>query len=216
MSISKFNNLVINLEDGSRRDWVSLYCSAFDEEQRQPVAEVRELIADGRILLFTVRDETTSGKLQAFATVSIHNERELHFANLDFTAVIVKNRSHGIGTQLVQHICSYLRANFPSCIALTIEMDRRNEPGISVEEVETRNKRARFYNRLNARQLPVDYYILSFDDPDYRGAAEFWALEFDGEIDVREAVFAFYTSQAGYALDADNVAVKEVMSQFEN
>ena len=205
-------NLTFARENGSAKDWVSLYCSAFDAEQRQPVADVRELIDGERILLFTVRE--ASGKIRAFALVSIHNERELHFANLDFTAVTVKNRCQGIGTALVQHVCAYLRENYPQCAALTIEMDRRNEPGISTEEAEIRHRRASFYARLGAKPLAVDYYILSFDNPEYRGAAEWWSIDFGGEFDVKEAVYAFYTSEAGYALSADNAAVQEVMNQF--
>lgn len=200
-------------ENGSSRDWVALYCSAFDKEERQPVADVRELIAKGRIALFTARHHN---KIIAFALVSLHNEQETQFANLDFIAVCKDLRGkHGIGTKLVGFILERLRAEHPSFTSMTIEISRRGEPGLTPEEEEHRQARARFYSRLGASQLDVDYYILSFDDPNYRGPAEFWAIPLrQAAVKAQELVFNFYTSEAGYGLPADHVAVKEVMSQF--
>jgi len=174
---------------------------------------VRSLIAEGRIVLFTTR---MNGKLLAFALVSLHNERAMPFANLDFVAVCKDLRGkYGIGTRLVNSICRWLQVEHSDYSALTIEISRRGIEGLSKQEAAQREARARFYTRLGASQMNVDYYILSFDDVTYRAPAEFWAISLNSQsLSPAEAVFAFYTSKAGYALEADNPAVAQVMSQF--
>lgn len=185
-----------------------LYEASFPKEERQPTEEVADLVERGRILVHTTRD--ASGKLEAFSFTSLHDESATKFAGLDFIATDAASRSDGIGSLHLQRVASTIKAERPDLVAMTLEMEHPKEPGLNPEELATRLRRAKFYDRLDAPNTNIKYNIIDFEDPAYRGLAEHRAFVFQPDkFNAVKTAHTFMTDEGGYQLGKFDPAVRE-------
>lgn len=185
-----------------------LYEASFPKEERQPTEEVADLVARGRILVHTTRDN--AGKLEAFSFTSLHDESATKFAGLDFIATDAASRSNGIGSLHLQRVASTIKSERPDLVAMTLEMEHPKEPGLNPEELATRLRRAKFYDRLDAPNTNIKYNIIDFEDPGYRGLAEHRAFVFQPEkFNAVKTAHTFMTDEGGYQLGKFDPAVRE-------
>lgn len=189
-------------------DVIALYESSFPKAERQPVNEVADLVARGRILVHATRD--SQGNLEAFSFTSLHDESATKFAGLDFVATNQANRSRGIGSLHLKRVSESLKTERPDLVAMTLEMEHPNEPGITPEELATRIRRSKFYDRLDAPNTNIKYNIIDFEDPTYRGMAQHRAFVFKPEeFNAVKAAHVFMTDEGGYQLGKFDPAVRE-------
>ena len=190
------------------RDVRKLYEASFPKEERQPTEEVADLVARGRILVHTTRD--AAGKLEAFSFTSLHDESPTKFAGLDFIATDAASRSNGIGSLHLQRVAGTIKAERPDLVAMTLEMEHPKEPGLNPEELATRLRRAKFYDRLDAPNTNIKYNIIDFEDPAYRGQAEHRAFVFQPDkFNAVKTAHTFMTDEGGYQLGKFDPAVLE-------
>ncbi len=186
----------------------NLYEASFPKEERQPTEEVADLVERGRILVHTTRD--AAGKLEAFSFTSLHDESPTKFAGLDFIATDAGSRSNGIGSLHLQRVASTIKESRPDLVAMTLEMEHPKEPGLNPEELATRMRRAKFYDRLDAPNTNIKYNIIDFEDPAYRGQAEHRAFVFQpDQFNAVKAAHTFMTDEGGYQLGKFDPAVRE-------
>lgn len=189
-------------------DVIALYESSFPKAERQPVDEVADLVARGRILVHATRDP--DGNLGAFSFTSMHDESATKFAGLDFVATNQANRSQGIGSLHLQRVAESIKTERPDLVAMTLEMEHPHEPGISPEELAIRVRRSKFYDRLDAPNTNIKYNIIDFEDPAYRGMAQHRAFVFKPEeFNAVKAAHVFMTDEGGYQLGKFDPAVRE-------
>lgn len=189
-------------------DVIDLYEASFPKAERQPVEEVADLVNKGRILVHATRD--AEGKLGAFSFTSMHDETATKFAGLDFVATNEANRSQGIGSLHLQRVAENIKAERPDLVAMTLEMEHPSEPGISAQELATRIRRSKFYDRLDAPNTNIKYNIIDFEDPAYRGMAQHRAFVFKPEeFNAVKAAHVFMTDEGGYQLGKFDPAVRE-------
>ncbi len=185
-----------------------LYEASFPKEERQPTEEVADLVERGRILVHTTRD--AAGKLEAFSFTSLHDESPTKFAGLDFIATDAASRSNGIGSLHLQRVATTVKEARPDLVAMTLEMEHPKEPGLNPEELATRLRRAKFYDRLDAPNTNIKYNIIDFEDPAYRGLAEHRAFVFQPEnFNAVKTAHTFMTDEGGYQLGKFDPAVLE-------
>lgn len=189
-------------------DVVELYSKSFPVEELQPVDEVRELVQSGKILVHATRDD--AGKLQAFSFVGKHDDTAYKFANLDYIATEEVARSHGIGSLHARRLSEAVKAENPEFKALTLEMESPAEKGIEAAELATRLRRAKFYDRLDAGNTNINYFISDFADPSYRGLAHWRAWVYKPEeFNAVKAAHLMLTDEAGMQLPRSASAVKD-------
>jgi len=206
--VNKPEQFVSAKEDKVADDVVTLYEKSFPKEERQPTEEVKELISSGRIVLHTTRD--AEGKLHAFSFTSMHDETAFKFANLDFIATEPGLQSQGIGSLHAKRLNEIVKTERPDLLGMTLEMEAVAEKGLDPAVFAMRQRRATFYDRLDAPNTNVNYRILDFEDPSYRGPAEWraWIYNRDKFNSVKAARLML-TDEGGYGLPASNKAVKE-------
>lgn len=189
-------------------DVVSLYEKSFPKEERQPVEEIRELVESGVIQVHTTR--TASGELKSFSFTSMHKESAKPFANLDFIATAEAERSSGFGSLHARRLSKLVKDENPELVALTLEMEHPAEPGLELADQLIRARRAMFYDRLDAPDTKVKYNILDFEDPAYRGPAQWRAWVFKpAEFNSVETARGMYTNEGGYGLPVRSKPVRE-------
>jgi hypothetical protein len=206
--VDKPEQFVSTKEDKVADDVVTLYEKSFPKEERQPTAEVKELIDSGRIILHTTRDG--DGKLHAFSFTSMHDETAFKFANLDFIATEPGVHSKGIGSLHAKRLNELVKTERPELLGMTLEMEAVAEKGLDPEVFAVRQRRATFYDRLDAPNTNVNYKILDFEDPSYRGPAEWRAWIYNRDrFNPVNAARLMLTDEGGYGLAASNKAVRE-------
>ncbi|MDQ5966431.1 MAG: hypothetical protein QG625_2586 [Cyanobacteriota bacterium erpe_2018_sw_39hr_WHONDRS-SW48-000098_B_bin.30] len=189
-------------------DVVSLYEKSFPKEERQPVEEIRALVESGVIQVHTTR--TASGELKSFSFTSMHKESAKPFANLDFIATAEAERSTGIGSLHARRLSKMVKEDNPDLVALTLEMEHPAESGLELADKLTRARRAMFYDRLDAPDTKVKYNILDFEDPAYRGPAQWRAWIYKPqEFNSVETARGMYTNEGGYGLSVRSKPVRE-------
>jgi hypothetical protein len=189
-------------------DVVKLYEKSFPKEERQPTNEVADLVKKGRILVHTTRDP--KGALSTFSFVSMHDETATKFAGLDFIATEDEGRSAGAGSLHLRRLVDDLKVKQPHLTAMTLEMEHPLEPGLAPEEAALRARRSKFYDRLDAPNTNIDYNIIDFEDPEYRGQAQFRAFVFQPDkFNAVRAAHTFMTDQGGYQLGLKDLATLE-------
>jgi len=182
-----------------RSDVVKLYERSFPKEERPPTSEVADLVKNGRILVHTTRDP--EGALSTFSFVSMHDETPTKFAGLDFIATEDEGRSAGAGSLHLRRLVDDLKTKQPHLTAMTLEMEHHAEPGLAPEEAAIRARRSKFYDRLDAPNTNIDYNIINFEDPAYRGPAQFRAFVFQPDkFNAIKAAHTFMTDEGGYQL----------------
>jgi hypothetical protein len=93
---------------------------------------------------------------------------------------------------------------------MTLEMEHPGEPGLAPEEAALRARRSKFYDRLDAPNTNIKYNIIDFEDPEYRGPAQFRAFVFQPEkFNAVKAAHTFMTDEGGYQLGLKDQAVFE-------
>ena len=206
--VEKPEQFISAKEDKVGDDVVKLYEKSFPKEERQPTAEVKELIESGRIVLHTTRD--AGGELQAFSFTSMHDETAFKFANLDFIATEPGLHSKGIGSLHAKRLNELVKSERPELVGMTLEMEAVAEKGLDPDVFALRQRRATFYDRLDAPNTNVNYKILDFEDPSYRGPAEWRAWIYNPkEFNSVKAARLMMTDEGGYGLPSSNRAVKE-------
>lgn len=190
-------------------DVVELYLKSFPLEERQPVDEVKDLVAKGRIIVHGTRDQ--AGKLQAFSFTSLHDETATQFANLDFIATEEALRSKGIGSLHFSRLREIVAQEHPNLFAMTLEMEHPAEAGIDDAVRALRLTRTKFYDRLDTPDTNIKYNILDFEDPAYRGPAQWraWVYKPD-KFNAVETARTMYMDEGGYMLSKVAREVKEL------
>lgn len=150
------------------------------------------------------------GKLGAFSFTSLHDESATKFAGLDFIATNEASRSQGIGSLHLQRVAESIKTERPDLVAMTLEMEHPKEAGIAADELATRIRRSKFYDRLDAPNTNIKYNIIDFEDPSYRGLAEHRAFVFKpDEFNAVKTAHTFMTDEGGYQLGKFDPAVLE-------
>jgi hypothetical protein len=189
-------------------DVVLLYEKSFPKEERQPTAEVKRLVSEGRIVVHATRDGAS--KLHSFSFTSLHDETPFKFANLDFIATEPGNQSRGVGSLHAMRLNELLRGERPDLVGTTLEMESPHEASITADQLAQRIRRAKFYDRLDAPNTNVRYHILDFQDPSYRGPAQWRAWVYKPEeFDAVKAARLMLTDEGGYGLKPGSRQVRE-------
>ncbi len=189
-------------------DVVALYEKSFPKSELQPTTEVKELVESGRMAVHTTRDK--DGSLRAFSFISIHDENPLKFANLDYIATEQTLRSTGIGSLHAERLSKMVKNENPTFTALTLEMEHPLEVGIEAAESAIRARRSKFYDRLDAPFTNIKYNIIDFEDPAYRGMAQWRAWVYKPqEFHPVQAARNFMLAEGGYGLKPTDKAVRE-------
>ncbi len=79
-------------------------------------------------------------------------------------------------------------------------MAHPKEAGIAAEELATRIRRSKFYDRLDAPNTNIKYNIIDFEDPSYRSLAQHRMFMFKPEVQCSQAAHTFMTDEGGYQL----------------
>ncbi|MBC7996673.1 MAG: hypothetical protein IAF58_01950 [Leptolyngbya sp.] len=207
-NIANIERFTTAKEGEVKPDVVRLYEKSFPKEERQPTEEVAALVKDGRIMVHTTRAE--DGKLEAFSFVSHHDEGATKFAGLDFVATEEASRSSGVGSLHLKRLNESIKTDHPDYVAMTLEMEHPMEAGLAADELATRLRRAKFYDRLDAPNTNIKYNIIDFEDPSYRGMAQHRAFVYKPqEFNAVKAAHTFMTDEGGYQLGKLDVATKE-------
>lgn len=202
------DHYVTQKEATVKDDVVALYEKSFPKSELQPIGEVRELVASGRMAVHTTRD--LDGSLRSFSFISMHDENALKFANLDYIATEQNLRSAGIGSLHAERLSKIVSQENPKFTALTLEMEHPKELGIAAEELAVRIRRAKFYDRLDAPFTNIKYNIIDFEDPAYRGMAHWRAWVYKPEeFHAVQAARNFMLAEGGYGLKPNSAAVRE-------
>jgi len=202
------NQHVTQKEATVKDDVIALYEKSFPKSELQPTAEVKELVASGRMAVHTTRD--LDGSLRSFSFISMHDENALKFANLDYIATEQNLRSSGIGSLHAERLSKIVSQENPKFTALTLEMEHPKELGIAAEELAVRIRRAKFYDRLDAPFTNIKYNIIDFEDPAYRGMAHWRAWVYKPEeFHPVQAARNFMLAEGGYGLKPNSAAVRE-------
>lgn len=189
-------------------DVAKLYEKSFPVEERQPLPEVAELVEKGRIVVHTTR--SANGELQAFSFTSLHDETAMKFANLDFIATEESSRSKGLGSIHFNNLRQTINREYPQLAALTLEMEHPAEKGVDPAVKALREYRSKFYDRLDTPDTKVNYTILDFEDPSYRGPAQWRAWVYKPEkFNAVEAARTMYLDEGGYGLPKAATPIKE-------
>jgi hypothetical protein len=110
----------------------------------------------------------------------------------------------------LQRLNESIKASHPDLVAMTLEMEHPKEPGLSPEDIITRARRAKFYDRLDAPNTNIKYNIIDFEDPTYRGMAQHRAFVYKPEkFNAVKAAHTFMTDEGGYQLGKRDPAVLE-------
>lgn len=205
---SKPDAFITQRENHVAPDVITLYERSFPKEERQPVAEVEELVKSGRIVVHTTRDAATN-ELNAFSFVSKHDETTFKFANLDFIATDPNLYSKGIGSLHAKRLNEQFKKEEPEATGMTLEVESPHEAGLAADVLATRQRRAKFYDRLDAPVTNVKYVILDFEDPAYRGPADWRVWQYKPEFDSVLAARLMMTDEGGYGLPVRSKQVKE-------
>ncbi len=189
-------------------DVKDLYEKAFPIEERQPLPEVQELMDKGRIITHTTRD--ADGNLQGFSFTSMHDETSTKFANLDFIAIPEEARSKGMGSEHFNRLRKLIGEEHPELSALTLEMEHPKEPGIDDSVRALREFRSKFYDRLDTPDTNVKFMIFDFEDPTYRGPAQWraWAYKPE-EFNAVKTARTMCMDEGGYGLAKNSIQIKE-------
>lgn len=199
---------VTQKETTVKDDVVALYEGSFPKAEIQSVADVKELVASGRMVVHTTRD--ADGSLRSFSFISIHDENPLKFANLDYIATEQNIRSTGIGSLHAERLSKMVSQENPKFSALTLEIEHPQEVGVAAEQLAMRLRRTKFYDRLDAPSTNIKYNIMDFDDPAYRGMAQWRAFVYKPqEFHPVQAARNFMLGEGGYGLKANGAAVRE-------
>jgi len=195
-------------ESQLKPDVIELYEKSFPVEERQPTEDIAELVQKGRIVVHATRDQ--ANELKAFSFVSMHDETATKFAGLDFIATAEAERSSGLGSLHLQRVSGVIKADNPDFVAMTLEMEHPREPGLAPDELVTRQRRARYYDRLDAPTTNIKYNIIDFQDPGYRGMAEQRAFIYKPDkFNPVKIAHTFMTDEGGYGLGRRDPAVLE-------
>lgn len=200
-------SFITRQEDHVASDVISLYEKSFPKEERQPVAEVEELVKSGRIVVHTTRD--ANNNLNAFSFVSKHDETAFKFGNLDFIATDPGQYSQGIGSLHARRLNELFKEDNPEFKGLTLEVESPEEAGLAADVLLTRQRRAKFYDRLDAPRTGVEYKILDFEDPAYRGPADWRVWQYKPDFDAVRAARLMMTDEGGYGLKVNTKQVRE-------
>lgn len=206
--VSKPDAFVTQRENHVSPDVVTLYERSFPKEERQPVVEVEDLVKSGRIVVHTTRDVATN-ELNAFSFVSKHDESPFKFANLDFIATDPNLYSKGIGSLHARRLNEQFKRDNPEFTGMTLEVESPHEVGLAPDVLATRQRRAKFYDRLDAPVTNVKYVILDFEDPAYRGPADWRVWQYKPEFDSVLAARLMMTDEGGYGLPIRSKQVRE-------
>ncbi|MBX9687708.1 MAG: hypothetical protein K2X27_13455 [Candidatus Obscuribacterales bacterium] len=195
-------------ETGIADDVANLYEKSFPIEERQPLPEVAELVESGRIVVHTTRD--AEGKLQGFSFTSMHDETATKFANLDFIATAEEMRSKGIGSIHLRRLRDLVGKENPELSALTLEMEHPKEAGLDDMVRAEREFRSKYYDRLDTPDTNIKFTILDFEDPSYRGPAQWRAWVYKPEkFDAVKTARTMYMDEGGYGLPKNSIQIKE-------
>lgn len=150
-------------------------------------------------------------KLQTFSFTSLHDETAFKFANLDFIATETGGQSRGLGSLHAQRLNHMVKQSNPDLLALTLEMEHPLEPGLSEVQPAIRMRRARYYDRLDAPDTTVNYNIIDFEDPSYRGMAQWRAWVYNAkEFDAVTAARLIMMDEGGYGLPKRGLSVRTI------
>ncbi len=151
-------------------DWREVYANAFPINEREPEEKLQELIDAGRLLYHkTVGAE---GELLCFSLVSLASE----FSFLAYIATDPRQRSGGYGTKHMRALIDLLKRDYPHHVGLLLEIESTNPRSlkISEEELNIRQRRLGFYQKLGVEHLCPQMHYLS---PSLQGAAAEHELE---------------------------------------
>lgn len=189
-------------------DVVLLYEKSFPLEERQPVAEIKELVDKGRIVVHTTRDGENN--LKGFSFTSMHDETTTKFANLDFIATQEEARSQGLGSLHFSRLRELIGKEHPELSAMTLEMEHPKEAGINDSVRALREYRSKFYDRLDTPDTNIKFTILDFEDPSYRGPAQWRAWVYKPEdFNAVETARTMYMDEGGYGIARNAPPVRE-------
>lgn len=190
-----------DLSDADTAAVRAIYEEAFPARQREPFAGLRA--ADGGISLAGLEDGAPIG-LAFFSPLSVGH------LFLTYFAVAAGRRGAGTGGALWDATRAELGRR-GALLPVVFEVEDPTEAGHDEAEVAQRAARVRFWERLGARMLPVDGYVVPNLDGSGRERLRLMRFGHDDAagIDaagVRALVVALY--REGYALADDDPLVR--------
>ena len=204
--------LVCQPSSGQEDDWKSLYESAFAQDERMPVPEIRQLFAKGSMQLHKTTNK--AGELLCFSLTFFPPS---DFMLLSYIATDSTKRSGGYGSKHMKRLIELTKAQHPNHLGLFLEIQSTKEAGLNAETQKARNRRLDFYHRLGAKRLCKTYLEPNLGSPG--GAprhAELLWIEF-GNRTVDDTVLPRVIQeiyQHAYNLPASDPLAQQVLAQF--
>lgn len=151
--------ILCQLSQGLETDWIRLYESAFPADERMSTDEIRILISHGR--LFLHRTLNKEGDLLCFSLVYPISD----FVLLSYIATDASKRSGGVGSKHVMRLMEILKTNYPNHLGMFLEIESTRESGLDAATSKARQRRLSFYQRLGAKRMCKDGYLLPSQSP---------------------------------------------------
>jgi hypothetical protein len=200
-------------KDGNADDaaWVRVYEESFPPNQRQSVAQLRELVRAGTMELDETRDQ--DDQIVCMTLTEVFGAAAPEFLLACYTATPPPLRSLGIGSLHRRRLVELLKFEYPHYLGLFSEIESTTEPGLDPATLQIRQRRLAFFLRLGVQRLPIDYRFPSFHpgEPPLRGEL-LWVPFAREELDaatLREVLRRIYIE--GYGLDPSDPFIPEAL-----
>ncbi len=199
---------------GQEDDWKNLYESAFPQDERMAVEEIRQFLSKGSMLLH--RTTNRSNELLCFSLTFPVTDSD--FTLLSYIATDPTKRSGGFGSKHMRRLIEILKGQYPNQLGLFLEIESTRESGLDEATQKARKRRLEFYQRLGAKRLSKSYLWPSMTAGAAPRQAELLWIEF-GTRTIDDAVIARVISEIyakAYNLAATDPIVQKVLSQFSH
>jgi len=195
---------------GQENDWQILYESAFPQDERTPIEELRKLLAAGTILLH--RTVNKSGELLCFSIVYPMSG----FDFLSYIATDTTKRSSGFGSKHMKRLIEILKERRSDSSGLFLEIESTKEPGLDADTLKARQRRLAFYQRLGAKRLCKDYFMLSYTPNGAPRPGELLWIDIGNghKVDVRVPEVISEIFLRGYFAPVTDPTLLKVLAQF--
>ncbi len=127
---------------------IKIYVESFPENERRPIAAIKEMIKMGRSCLMVGKRENDIVMMSL-----LYPLKGTSFLLVDYLATAKEYRSTGMGRAFLRHILNGTEDIQPSYIIIEIENPY-------LDDDETKRKRLRFYRSLGMKELQGVRYVL--------------------------------------------------------
>jgi hypothetical protein len=207
------NNLICQTSTGQQDDWKNLYETAFPQDERMTVEEIRQLLSKGQMQLHVTTNK--NGELLCFSLSFLPGS---DFVLLSYIATDATRRSGGFGSKHLKRLVEVLKAQYPNYLGLFLEIESTKEAGLDAEIQKARLRRLAFYQRLGAKRLCKNYPMPPLAPGAKPRAGELLWIEFGASVVIDDTVLKRVVTELyakAYNLPETDPLAQQVLAQFD-